>query len=1144
MGSKPALTILHLSDLQFGKNHLFGRTGLLPSDVDMDTLQHRIKEDLSYLIESYKLAPDLVVITGDISEWGRESEFKVARQFIDTILGALGLTRARIAIIPGNHDINRDACRAYFSTCAADEIEPKRPYWPKFKYFAQFFNDFFRDVPGRVFREDQPWSLFEIPELQTVLVGMNSAMAESHEDKDHYGYVGQEQMLWFLEKLKEYKSKGWLRIGVVHHNLESEQVGDEEYLRDQTDLKRVLGPYLNLILHGHTHNGKISWVSQHLPVISTGSAGVKADARPDEVPNQYQVIQIFAREMVLYARSYDLQSKRWIGDTRVTEDGSQWVREEGVTLESVHGVFPKSTYAQTIAKNNPKHPVARPAAEIDAFVAFAAPQKHQGQIHKTLTHALEMVHGLLCQIWVQSETTGYCFMDTIHSKLRTTKCFVADITFPNINLIYEVGYALSKGQKILLLKNRSLASANQDENISRSGVFESLTVINYENSKEVSEAIETIYSIETSSSPVEEEINIRVPVYVIEKNNLADDAGKLISYIKKTIHYFRSFDPTEQIRLSIDEAMRQVGQSIGVVIQFAGITEENNEVTNYRAALIAGIAAGMDKVSLLLHPADGPISKDYRHAVSVYDTHAKLESHVRSFADTIARKKVPLSQIPYTPVGDNLLSSLNLGSSCAENEFQELGQYYLKTYEFERALRGDVRLVVGRKGSGKTALFGQVRDKIRSDKKCIVIDLKPDGFQIRKFNEQVLDYLEAGTREHTITAFWEYLLLLESCYKILEKDERGHFSDTALKGPYEQLAGLYRKDSFQTADFSERMSRLIENITDNYARKHRILADVSDLKQLSRSQITEFLYSHDVKNLRQSVANYLKMKKGLWILFDNLDKGWSTHGLTRSEALSIRCLLDAARKLQQDLHRLGVDCHALIFIRNDVYDWIIEETPDRGKESTAELDWKEADDLRELLRKRFIYSGMSSEYDFTTLWTNFCTPSVDGMESSQYLIERSLMRPRFLLDLLALCRSTAINRGHRTIEPDDIRKAFIRYSKDIVFNINFEIEDVFPKAKKLLYCFQNRSPVLSKDHFSEAIAKYELADEERNKLLEILLWQGVFGVLRDGDASVLYIYSVQYDIHRLNGIIQSMEKQKKQISFYINPAFWPHLEIV
>jgi energy-coupling factor transporter ATP-binding protein EcfA2 len=81
-----------------------------------------------------------------------------------------------------------------------------------------------------------------------------------------------------------------------------------------------------------------------------------------------------------------------------------------------------------------------------------------------------------------------------------------------------------------------------------------------------------------------------------------------------------------------------------------------------------------------------------------------------------------------------------------------------------------VKVVLGRKGSGKSALFWQVRDRLKEERRRIVVDLKPDGYKLLKFKEDVLSLLQEGTLEHTIMAFWEYLILLEVAYKMLEKD--------------------------------------------------------------------------------------------------------------------------------------------------------------------------------------------------------------------------------------------------------------------------------------------------------------------------------------------------------------------------------------
>jgi 3',5'-cyclic AMP phosphodiesterase CpdA len=105
-------------------------------------------------------------------------------------------------------------------------------------------------------------------------------MRESHRDADHYGWVGEEQLHWFTTRLKRYQEQGWMRLGLVHHNVLRGAMEDAENLRDVDDLKRILGGQLNLLLHGHTHQGRVDWLGPKLPVLSTGSASVVQEARP------------------------------------------------------------------------------------------------------------------------------------------------------------------------------------------------------------------------------------------------------------------------------------------------------------------------------------------------------------------------------------------------------------------------------------------------------------------------------------------------------------------------------------------------------------------------------------------------------------------------------------------------------------------------------------------------------------------------------------------------------------------------------------------------------------------------------------------------------------------------------------------------
>ena len=198
------------------------------------------------------------------------------------------------------------------------------------------------------------------------------------------------------------------------------------------------------------------------------------------------------------------------------------------------------------------------------------------------------------------------------------------------------------------------------------------------------------------------------------------------------------------------------------------------------------------------------------------------------------------------------METLYLGSSSAENELRDLGDYYLEIDAYQRATRGDARIVVGRKGSGKTALFAQLRDKVRGPAANVVLDLRPEGYKLLKFKQDVLDLLEQGTVEHTITAFWEYLLYLEICRKILEKDDRRHTRDTRLFEPYRRLARLYEADEYVAeGDFSERISTLLQRIRQGF----NAMYDTTGVRRLSEAQLTELLYQHDVARLRQRSAH-------------------------------------------------------------------------------------------------------------------------------------------------------------------------------------------------------------------------------------------------------------------------------------------------
>jgi len=303
----------------------------------------------------------------------------------------------------------------------------------------------------------------------------------------------------------------------------------------------------------------------------------------------------------------------------------------------------------------------------------------------------------------------------------------------------------------------------------------------------------------------------------------------------------------------------------------------------------------------------------------------------------------------------NFLADLSIGDPIAENEFQTLAKYYLRTDQFGRALRGEVNIVVGRKGTGKTALFSQVRNQKRSDVRSIVVDLKPEGYQLIRLKEDVLDFLAEGARTHLITAFFEYVLYLEISYKVLEKDEERHKRDGRLYQPYRKLLEVYRGGDAGEGDFSERLLSLSQKLIVDFQKN---FGNESE-QRLTAGEVTELVHKHDIRELRGALSAYLEFKNAVWVLFDNLDKGWSSHGITTNDILILRCLIDAARKIQREIQSDGHDLHCIVFVRNDVYQLLVEASADYGKESRAVLDWADPDLLREVIRRRLVQNGLA-----------------------------------------------------------------------------------------------------------------------------------------------------------------------------------------
>ncbi len=770
-----------------------------------------------------------------------------------------------------------------------------------------------------------------------------------------------------------------------------------------------------------------------------------------------------------------------------------------------------------------------------AFVAYTARDPRLASMISTgVAKANARAKTVRYTPWEFNDIAGHPLISPILEGIESSEFVVADITYLNPNVVYEIGFAIGSQKRVFLIRN---CVEEGDKRIAQTaGVFDTLGYEEYEDDDGLAHKLSSY--IDPRPQPLPTEFDRLAPVYVVEPLEKGGIATLMTSRLKKARYKYRRFDPSEDSRLSAVDAIRQVAVSSGVLLSMLSEDTDEGRVHNVRSLFVAGLADGMGKPRLLLAHNAVTLPLDVRDSVKRFGFPADITEHIAAFALEVTEYSQQEDPVPIR--APNALQRMSVGDPTAENEMTTLREYFLATDQYNRALRGEVNLVVGRKGTGKTALWIQLRNRIRADKRNIVVDLKPEGYQLLKLKEDMLAHLTQGASQHLLTAFWEYLILLEVAYKILEKDKNTYKYNHEIRDLYLSLDRAYRVESFSTeGDFSERLLALSQRIAQEYTRKFGSV----DSTKLTTSQVTELVYGHDVRDLRESITHYLNHKSGVWVLFDNLDKGWSTQGVDVVDATVLRCLIDAGRKLERDMRKAGHSFHCIVFIRNDVFEYVMQQSSDYGKEMRATLDWTDPDMLRAMLRLRLL-AGMgqmdrADDLPFEKLWPMFCVSHYKGEETSAYLIDRSLMRPRNILKIFSHARGFAANLGHAKISESDLEKGMRAYSQDLLIELDHELTDVFPGARDLLYHFIDSSSMVTADQLATLLHGARIESSDAPRVVEFLLYYGILGVRVDSER-VQYIFDVNYDLKMLQ--IRA-GRAGGELLYVMNPAFAPALSV-
>ncbi|MCX7294117.1 metallophosphoesterase [Janthinobacterium sp.] len=230
-------TLVHLSDLHFGR-------------VDAALLA-----PLRALVE--RLEPDVVVVSGDLTQRARSAEFQQARAFLDSLPGPQ-------IVVPGNHDV------------------------PLYNVFSRFLTPLVK-YRRHVTDDLSP----EYVDEEIAVLGINTARSLTFKD----GRISHEQIDFLRERLGRLPA-GLTRIIVTHHPFDLPEHFDKDDLVDRAPLALQMFSEcgVDLLLAGHLHASVAGNTAERYKIAGYAAlmvqAGTATSTRGRGESNSFNVLRV------------------------------------------------------------------------------------------------------------------------------------------------------------------------------------------------------------------------------------------------------------------------------------------------------------------------------------------------------------------------------------------------------------------------------------------------------------------------------------------------------------------------------------------------------------------------------------------------------------------------------------------------------------------------------------------------------------------------------------------------------------------------------------------------------------------------------------------------------------------------------------
>jgi len=496
-----------------------------------------------------------------------------------------------------------------------------------------------------------------------------------------------------------------------------------------------------------------------------------------------------------------------------------------------------------------------------------------------------------------------------------------------------------------------------------------------------------------------------------------------------------------------------------------------------------------------------------------------------------------------------------------ENCFIETSAYNILCNYDESDPEFFKRIIVGRTGSGKTALLRKITESARISK-SEVIEAEKTIFEHIKNNRFI-----SKLTEHDIDlriffkSLWVHVILV----KIIEMDgdkvgilDRLRLSTEKIKHKekIQEYFELYSEKFFDdealveiTSDFEKNIQAKIEIPSTG-----EISGGLGEVKRKKIQSETNHYVNQSLLQGQKSIVGYLAQhlsqdkQKKVVVHIDDLDKSWFEN--TNVHYDFIGALLEAFKELL----RIST-VKVLISIRTDILEGVYENRLKQDEKDLSlilPVEWSQ-EGIQDLLDVR-INHLLKNKYakKQNPYFKDVFDAEVNGVPADEFILERTMLRPRDAIDFVNICFNKA--QGNTVISEDNIIEAEESYYVSRKQALAKEWGGLYPEianyldalsfVKKRTFDFKalKKQKSLIEEHLinnskfdeqSEIIQNFlkdkteKSSDQALSKLLELWFRVGVIGIHK---SPKIIIYS-------------NFQKRKLDITdfnktFIIHPLFW------